>query len=200
MAYLESEFNFGKHEIENVYFTADHHFGHENVIEYCNRPFANIAEMNTALIDRWNEVIPEDGIVFHLGDFCLGKDAAKFMRQLNGIIYVLRLPWHHDKRWLKTNTVVGKLYYDPTNLQRTLAEFVSPLTIVRCRELEITITLSHYPLQEWEKSHYGAWHLHGHSHGNLDHKKRRVDVGVDVWDYAPVSFKQVKFFMEYKGI
>ena len=196
---LQSEFNFSKHEMEKAFWTADNHFGHANVIRLCSRPFDNVAEMNTAMIDNWNAVVPEDGIVIHLADFCLGKDAAHFMRHLNGSIYILHLPWHHDKRWLKGWSGKYDFYYDKINFCR-IATLISPLSIVRCRELEITITLSHYPLDSWEKSHYGAWHLHGHSHGNLDHKKGRLDVGVDCWDYAPVSFDQVKFFMEHKGI
>ena len=52
-----------------VFFTSDHHFGHTNIIRFCNRPWPTISEHNRALIANWNAIVPEDGIVFHLGDF-----------------------------------------------------------------------------------------------------------------------------------
>ena len=58
---------------EQVWFISDTHFGHENIIRFCNRPFQNAEEMNAELIRRWRETVPEDGIVFHLGDFAHGS-------------------------------------------------------------------------------------------------------------------------------
>jgi len=52
-----------------IFFTSDTHFSHSNIIKFCDRPFSDVNEMNTALINNWNKVVPEDGIVFHLGDF-----------------------------------------------------------------------------------------------------------------------------------
>ena len=54
-----------------------------------------------------------------------------------------------------------------------------------------TITLSHYPLAEWEAGHHGAWHLHGHSHGQHRGPGSKLDVGVDCHDYAPVSLDEL---------
>ena len=56
----------------SIRFTSDTHFGHENIIRFCNRPFRNAEEMNAELIRRWRETVPEDGIIFHLGDFAHG--------------------------------------------------------------------------------------------------------------------------------
>ena len=56
-----------------VWFTSDTHFGHENIIRFFNRPFRNAEEINTELIRRWRETVPEDGIIFHLGDFAHGS-------------------------------------------------------------------------------------------------------------------------------
>ena len=58
---------------DQVWFTSDTHFGHENIIRFCNRPFRNAEEMNAELIRRWRETVPKDGIVFHLGDFAHGS-------------------------------------------------------------------------------------------------------------------------------
>ena len=54
------------------FFTSDTHFGHSNIIKFCNRPFKNAEEMDRVLIENWNNKVPEDGLVFHLGDFGWG--------------------------------------------------------------------------------------------------------------------------------
>ena len=58
---------------DKVFFTSDTHFCHANVVEYSERPFRDVDEMNETLIHNWNEVVPKDGIVFHLGDFCFAR-------------------------------------------------------------------------------------------------------------------------------
>ena len=56
-----------------VFFTSDTHFGHENILKFCNRPFSSIEDHDLALINNWNSVIGNDDTVFHLGDFCFGN-------------------------------------------------------------------------------------------------------------------------------
>lgn len=65
---------------------ADTHFGHANIIKYCNRPFATVEEMDAALIQNWNETVSNNDIVIHLGDLGLGKKEyiANIVKQLNG--------------------------------------------------------------------------------------------------------------------
>ena len=53
----------------NVFFTSDTHFGHQNILRFCDRPWATIAEHDQALIENWNDTVPEDAVVVHLGDF-----------------------------------------------------------------------------------------------------------------------------------
>lgn len=62
------------------------------------------------------------------------------------------------------------------------------------------ITLCHYAMHTWNKSHHGAWQLHGHSHGSLkpDPNMLRVDVGVDCWSYSPVSMAEIAKVMAEK--
>lgn len=57
---------------ENLFFTSDTHFFHEGIIKFCTRPFESVEEMNETLIRNWNETVPKDGTVFHLGDFAFG--------------------------------------------------------------------------------------------------------------------------------
>lgn len=74
------------------YFTSDTHFGHENIIEYCNRPFLDVAHMNKEMTIRWNHVVGPSDTVYHLGDFAMGKkELWRYYRaNLNGkIIFVI---------------------------------------------------------------------------------------------------------------
>ena len=69
-----------------IFIISDTHFGHENIIKYCNRPFASVEEMDAAMIKNWNSTVSNNDVVLHLGDVALGnKDRAKeIISQLHG--------------------------------------------------------------------------------------------------------------------
>ena len=193
--------NLDNYDLNKVFFTADQHFGHANIIKFCNRPFSDAQAMDYALIDKWNAKVPPDGIVFHLGDFTLGDspDAVHYFGAVNGTIKILANPWHHDKRWL------GYLDRYPDYPYRSASnhpvEILPPLVMLERRDGEkwpLPIMLCHYPMGEWDRSHYGAWHLHGHSHGKYRSERggRIMDVGADNCGYAPISFGDVFEWME----
>lgn len=72
------------------WFTSDTHFGHSNIIHYCNRPFKDVEEMDRELIKRWNEVVKKNDVVFHLGDLAFKKDINYYRKQLNGRMILLK--------------------------------------------------------------------------------------------------------------
>ena len=74
-----------------VFFISDTHFGHENIIRMCRRPFASVAEMDEALVARWNERVGAADTIYHLGDFCYrnSRGADTYLRQLNGQIHLI---------------------------------------------------------------------------------------------------------------
>jgi calcineurin-like phosphoesterase family protein len=156
------------------FFTADDHYSHNNILKYCNRPFQNVHEMNVALTDRWNAVIKDKDIVYVLGDFCFGNPEL-FLNKLNGRKILIR--GSHDKR---TNGF--EAVYD-------LYEF---------REKDIRITLCHYAMRRWAHSHHGAYHLFGHSHGKLEPFGNSFDVGVDCWEFRPISLDEVVEEMKHQ--
>jgi calcineurin-like phosphoesterase family protein len=175
---------------ENIWFTSDHHFGHANIIHFSNRPYENVGEMNEGLIARWNEVVGEKDTVYHLGDlFFISKNEAEAVRsRLNGRICLVR--GNHDKtaetmksafEWIKDYYELKVDDEDAAGGQRR-------------------IVLCHYAFRVWDKSHHGAWHLYGHSHGSLpdDPESLSFDVGVDCHDYAPLNYAQVKAIMATK--
>jgi calcineurin-like phosphoesterase family protein len=75
--------------------------------------------------------------------------------------------------------------------------FVPGLWVLEFPELSVNpaypqaITLCHYPLEEWDRKHYGAWCLHGHQHQGERQRGLALNVGVDFWNYAPVSLEMV---------
>lgn len=153
------------------FFTADEHYGHANIIKYCNRPFDSVSEMDAVIIARHNEVVGENDVVIHVGDFTLaGEDQALDYRdQLNGIHYFV--PGGHDY-WI-------------TNGHEIWEKRVGDQYVVAC----------HYAMRVWPKSHYNSWQVYGHSHGKLEPCGKQWDVGVDNNDFYPVSFDQLKSIM-----
>src|SRR3990167_7246288 len=82
-----------------IYFTADLHFGHKNIITFCNRPFAGTQEMNRALIDNWNSRVQKSDEVYLLGDvsFAAAEYTKHMLEQLNGKIYLIKGNHDSDK-------------------------------------------------------------------------------------------------------
>ena len=77
--------------LNKLFFTADHHFGHRNIIAYEERPFENRDEMDLELIKRWNDKVPKDGIVYHLGDisFSSVERTREILSRLHDKIYYI---------------------------------------------------------------------------------------------------------------
>ncbi|MDU1890082.1 MAG: metallophosphoesterase family protein [Dysgonomonas sp.] len=177
-------------ENPKIWFTSDTHFGHKNIIKFSERPFVDVDEMNETMIQRWNEVVGENDIVYHLGDFAFltaGK-LRQIISRLNGKICLIK--GNHDEsvsscsecfEWIKD-------YYEL---------IVDDEEAYRCKRL---IVLLHYPLREWNGSHHGTWHLYGHVHGETedDEKSLSFDVGVDCHNFYPLSYQDVKDIMSKK--
>lgn len=162
-----------------TFFTADSHFDHSAIIRLCERPFCSVDEMNAALVKNWNAVVQPDDRVFHLGDFCFkgSKPAARILEQLSGRITFIR--GNHDS----ANT--GKL-----------ERWEGCHDLLELKLDGVKIVLCHYPLLEWPGAWRGALHLHGHTHGRIGPNARRCDVGVDVWNYRPVTLRQIQERLE----
>lgn len=77
-----------------TFFTADLHFNHTNIINFCKRPFKSVENMNDALIRNWNSRVSEDDTVYHVGDFCFKGNALWWEKHLNG--KVIHIKGNHD--------------------------------------------------------------------------------------------------------
>lgn len=182
-------------EADHIWFTGDHHFGHENIIKYCDRPFKDVTQMDETLIYAWNARIGPADIVFHLGDLTLGDktSAEYYLSNLNGYIHVLSNEWHHDKRWLGDD---NEHYSYRSSRSQYKVEFLPGLVVLELQnfgngKFPLAITLCHYPMAEWDRKHYGAWHLHGHTHNQYHVDGFILDVGVDAHSYYPINLSDI---------
>ena len=155
-----------------VFMVSDPHFDHTNIIEYCNRPFASIGEMNIIILDNWLKAIKSDDIVLFLGDMCFGRGARKarwWLDQLTGkIIYI---KGSHDQGIRPTSVGLN-------------AAFVADVLIVAVNGLKLT--MMHNPTG---RTDWNTWLVHGHTHNELpfiSHKHKRVNVSLDVTEFKPV--------------
>jgi len=167
----------------STFFTADTHFDHQKIIGFCNRPFKDVHEMNAILIMNWNNTVKGGDVVYHLGDFSFGGKmrVEEILSQLNGQIH-----------WIFGN-------HDHRDARRADG-FAWKGDFKRIRVGETRISLMHYAMRVWPNSHHGAWHLYGHSHDGLAEEPLRAcfDVGVDKWEFKPVSYEQVADRIEKK--
>jgi len=164
-----------------IYFTADTHYHHSNIIKYCDRPFDSIEKMNQAFIQKWNERVDPGEHVFHLGDFGFGRkdELLKIKEKLKGKIFFITGNHDKDTSKIRDEFEIFRSYYEVNAkgyYESVDREFI----------------LFHYPIEKWNKGHYGTIHLHGHEHtGYKLTGENRVDVGVDSWNYAPVSLFEI---------
>jgi calcineurin-like phosphoesterase family protein len=152
-------------------FTADHHFGHGGARGLFRRPFASVAEMDAAMVARWNAVVAADDQVWHLGDFAVRQPAARMAELLEALAG-------------RKHLIVGN------NDGRATIGLAGWASVQHYAELELDgsfLVLCHYPLRSWHRMNRGGLNLHGHSHGRLAPLPRQVDVGVDAFDFRPVT-------------
>ena len=158
-----------------VYFTADQHFYHENIIKYCNRPFETVDDMNSYMIDAWNKIIKQNDKVFILGDFCLAhsRDIIKVGQALKGNKTLIL--GNHDR--------ASKSVY----LEAGFKEVIK--YPILWNEFYI---LSHAPKFMTENIPY--FNIFGHVHNDpayVDISKTGICVSVERTDYRPISFNEI---------
>ena len=186
-----------------IYFTSDLHLGHANAILFKNRPFSDVEQMNSVLIDNINEAVNEKDELWILGDFAykINVEETRALRNRIHCRHVHLITGNHDRNY--TQTHIFQSVQDYKELKTEYGRFV----------------LFHYPILEWNTAHYGTVHLHGHIHStgeynsknlslryrdrfpdghtpkNPDLNLRIYDVGVDANNYHPVCIETIADLM-----
>ncbi len=146
--------------MSNLFFIADLHFGHKNILSYDNRPFIDIETHDKHIINKWNETVGYDDEVWILGDVSWHNSTKtiEYLKSLNGIKHLII--GNHDKKLLRNRDFQ--------------AQFQS---IQDYKELQITkpdgqgselLVLSHYPIPCFNRHYYGAYHFYGHVHDSYE--------------------------------
>jgi len=188
-----------------TFFTSDTHFGHARILELCNRPFSDVTHMNEMLVHNWNALVRPDDTVYHLGDVALGPidHSLSYIERLNG--RKILVVGNHDRMF----PPMAK--HNPEKIERWTERYkaagfddVSNYTFFK--KGEYGFNLSHFPYSgdshgeeryvEYREFDMGIPLIHGHTHENKRFSLSRrgtpqIHVGVDAWDFAPVSLQAV---------
>lgn len=193
-----------------IYFTSDEHYWHQNVIKYCSRPYANVDEMNEDLVLRHNSVVKPEDTVYRLGDFSLAfRPVEIYPHRLNGTKYLI--PGNHD-----FCHSYHKKSRNKENREKWLQKYLDHGFIILPEQTTLSIeglatfNLCHHPYSKDEyhepdqADKYARWRpvddgrilLCGHIHekwktNRSDKGTLMINVGVDVWDFKPVSLDQI---------
>lgn len=182
------------------YFTSDTHFGHVNFIKGVSRwpdtsecrDFETVEEHDATLLEAINTTVSSDDVLIHLGDFCFPSDrkTVEYYREQINCKDIFVLPGNHDKmpylhKTKGIETVPGGIWDVKENT------FGIHPYMVMC----------HYAMRVWNKSHFGTWHLFGHTHARLHvpDNSLSMDVGVDTRaDWKPYSLAEIAVHMDTK--
>jgi calcineurin-like phosphoesterase family protein len=165
------------------YFISDTHFGHENIIRFCDRPFESVEQMNEAMINNWNDRVTDNDHVYILGDFAFRcvTSVEKILQSLSGKKHLII--GNHDKKWMSTldldtyfESVDHAAYIIDDNKQR--------------------IWMAHYPVICPPRF---TWALYGHIHNNkpaecwdaLKNVDRALNCGADVNHFTPATLDEL---------
>lgn len=170
-------------------FTSDPHYGHKNIIKYCNRPFSSIEEMTRELIARYNSKVKPTDTALWGGDcfFCPFVEAKQILDQLNGTKVLIL--GNHD-RGPGTMAAIG--------FQLVMDECVIDIA-------GQTIRVKHYPYEDKRypercpRRNKHEMLIHGHTHSPNKINRKQIHIGVDAWDYFPAMYEEVEELVKKFG-
>ncbi len=162
------------------FYIGDLHFGHKSVIDFDHRPYADVEEMDQALIQLWNSQVSAKDQVYIIGDFAFRNEKPEewYLSQLSGNKHLVI--GNHDRKLLKNNTA--------------MSYFASVDKMMHVTDNARQICLCHFPIVDWYGMYRGSWHIYGHIHNSsiaapyLKKLERALNASACVNHYLPCSF------------
>jgi calcineurin-like phosphoesterase family protein len=193
---------------QNLYFTSDTHYNHSNICSSTTRwdrslnktrDFRSLDHMNDTLVNNINELVGQDDILIHLGDWSFGgfERIEEFRNRIvcRNIHLVLG---NHDQHIRNNKGNVQTLFLSALDYMNL------DLRINRSGNIEkYNLILMHYPISSWDGLSKGNIHLHGHVHLPSQQRiaeGRAMDVGVDGNNYYPISINEIIHIMDNRPI
>lgn len=164
----------------DIWVISDTHFGHDNIIKYCNRPFSDAKEMDEALVENWNKTVKDGDIVYHLGDVYFGERGRSVLlsERLKG-----------RKRLILGNHDNGK--------DQTLHHYFQKIEVWRHFK-EFGLLLTHVPVHPESLNDKVPKNVHGHIHDRYvlssphHHDLRYHNVSVEAINYTPINIEELR--------
>ena len=166
-----------------IYYIADTHLGHANIIRLNNRPFKSIEEMDRKIIDNWNKIVKPEDDIYIVGDLMYKcPDPGKYLAQLSGKKHLIK--GNHDK-YIKNKGM--QKYFESISLIEDIMD--GGRRVILC----------HYPMVEWDGYFRNSIHIYGHIHNNIENKAYKVmkeipnayNAGADILDFTPCTLDDV---------
>ena len=178
---------------QKIWFVSDVHFFHNNILKFCpaTRHGETALEMNEYIVQAWNSKVHRRDIVYNLGDVSFGsvKDTDEVLSRLNGQIHLIY--GNHDNI-IRHNKGLRERFAS--------VQDVKEIKVALADGTKRDIVMNHFAQRVWNKAHHGAWHLYGHSHGDLESEPyfKSMDVGIDarpLGDMCPWSLDEIAEIM-----
>jgi len=166
-----------REELTMIFYTADPHFGHDNIRRFCDRPFRDVPEMDANILSAYQATVSPWDDLWIIGDFAFAKidetsRLEAMLASIPGRKHLVR--GNHDNPWMTK-----------------LAGWASVHDLVEVKEKGNRLTLCQYPMITFPGARHGALQLFGHVHQNWNGSRNSVNVGVDVWDFRPVALPDI---------
>lgn len=173
------------------WFTSDWHLSHKNIIRFSDRPFDDLEKMDDKIISNMLDVIKPGDEIFNLGDISWGQEAMwKMFNQLPDRVQFHWILGNHDKGFEK------------------FRERCTSISLIKETKIQgHPVTMCHYPMVSWNKSHYNAWMLFGHHHVGTENspdlltnktRGKMLNVNVEFHDFKMWSENEIVEIMGKK--
>jgi len=188
---------------DKLFVTSDTHFFHNKEFVYKSRGYDDPLQMTEDMINVINSTVGEDGILLHLGDFCLNTTREQYNEILSNLkVKEIWMLWgNHNNPIQRTYGGIREQVcsYNRNILIRYLGHYFT------FRNKKNVFVCFHFPIHTFDGVNHGSMHLCGHSHGSYEisrpenHEQKILDCGWDVHK-KPLTMKEIETIMSRKNL